>query len=203
MGNRSVKVVLLGDQGVGKTSLRCQFLYHYFSSSYKATVGADFLTYKVKTHDDEFVNLQIWDTAGQERFNAVSRAFYRGADIGILVYDITNPDTFYNLDKWLENFVANARGRPYIVVVGNKLDRESIRRVSSRQAVEFASHQEDGLFQDVDKDVLETSAKRHEDVEKVFQRCAQLGALKVDYGELEQMGFDTVDIDRKASGCGC
>lgn len=90
----TVKVVLLGDQSVGKTSLRSQYLYRYFSSMYKATIGADFLMKRVRTPDDQIMDLQIWDTAGQERFNAVSRAFYRGADIGVIVYDITNAESF-------------------------------------------------------------------------------------------------------------
>ena len=85
-----LKVVILGDSGVGKTSLMNQYVNKRFSAQYKATIGADFLTKEVMI-DDKLVTLQIWDTAGQERFQSLGVAFYRGADACILVYDITSP----------------------------------------------------------------------------------------------------------------
>lgn len=208
----AIKVVLLGDPSVGKTSLRSQYLYRYFSSMYKATIGADFLMRRVRTSDDGVVDLQIWDTAGQERFNAVSRAFYRGADVGVVVYDITNAESFYHLAKWVDDFVANCGGsRPYLIIVGNKRDNKSIRQISYRQAAEFAAKQvEDGLIRDTERDVVETSAKRHQDTVDLFSRCAELGAQKLKNDALSPMGFDeadtsnTVDIagfPGKQSGC--
>lgn len=208
----TVKVVLLGDQSVGKTSLRSQYLYRYFSSMYKATIGADFLMKRVRTPDDQIMDLQIWDTAGQERFNAVSRAFYRGADIGVIVYDITNAESFYHLAKWVDDFVANSGGsRPYLMIVGNKRDNASTRQISYRQAVEFATKQvEDGLIGDIDKDVVETTAKRHQDVVDLFSRCAELGAQKMKNDALSPMSFDDIDasnavdiagLPRKRGGC--
>ncbi|VEU21820.1 DEKNAAC102331 [Brettanomyces naardenensis] len=203
--SRSIKLVLLGDQGVGKTSLRCQFLYHYFSSSYKATIGADFLMYKAKTKDDSFIDLQIWDTAGQERFNAVSRAFYRGADIGIFVYDITNSESFYDLSKWIENFLSNCgSSKPFVMIVGNKIDNETIRQISYRQAVEFASTQvEEGLIRDVKMDVIETSAKNYRDVEKLFARCGELGEIKLKDDDMVMMSFGSVDVAVRKERRGC
>ncbi|QPG74974.1 hypothetical protein FOA43_002313 [Brettanomyces nanus] len=196
-----IKVVLLGDQGVGKTSLRSQLLYHYFSSSYKATIGADFLMYKMKTSEDEFVDLQIWDTAGQERFNAVSRAFYRGADIGIFVYDISSSDSFYNLAKWIDKFTANTSdSKPLIMIVGNKLDNETIRQISYRQAKEFSRTQlEEGMIENSDLDVVETSAKNYRDVEKLFMRCGELGAIKMKNNDLMSMSFDGIDVAMEPS----
>lgn len=193
---RAVKIVLLGDQGVGKTSLRCQFLYHYFSSTYRATIGADFLMHRMKSSDGTIVDLQIWDTAGQERFNAVSKAFYRGSDIGVIVYDITNSESFYHLAKWLDNFVANCGGsKPFIMIVGNKLDHDTTRQISMRQAVEFATSQiEEGLMQDVKLDVIEVSAKNKTQVNGLFQRCAELAALKLKNDDLMPISFDSVDV---------
>ncbi|KUF84732.1 Ras-related protein Rab-7a [Phytophthora nicotianae] len=85
-----LKLIILGDSGVGKTSLMNQYVNQKFSNQYKATIGADFLTKEIML-DDKLVTMQIWDTAGQERFQSLGVAFYRGADACVLVYDITNP----------------------------------------------------------------------------------------------------------------
>merc|ERR1711908_4932 len=101
-GNRKkvlLKVIILGDSGVGKTSLMNQYVNKRFSGQYKATIGADFLTKEIMI-DDKLVTIQIWDTAGQERFQSLGVAFYRGADACILVYDITNAKSFERLDMW-------------------------------------------------------------------------------------------------------
>ena len=83
------KIIILGDSGVGKTSLMNRLVNNKYSSSYKATIGADFMTKDVSI-DDRLVTLQIWDTAGQERFQSLGTAFYRGSDVCVLVYDVTN-----------------------------------------------------------------------------------------------------------------
>ncbi|VVT58062.1 uncharacterized protein SAPINGB_P006018 [Magnusiomyces paraingens] len=143
----TAKVLLLGDASVGKTSLRSQFIHHRFSSAYRSTVGGDFLTAKVHTSPDptnlssptETISLQIWDTAGQERFDSLVRSFYRGTDVAILVYDVTNAASFSHLSKWLRDFVTASRVRtPIVIVVGNKIDKAEYRTVSERQACEFA-----------------------------------------------------------------
>ncbi|XP_021573009.1 ras-related protein Rab-7a isoform X2 [Carlito syrichta] len=91
-----LKVIILGDSGVGKTSLMNQYVNKKFSNQYKATIGADFLTKEVMV-DDRLVTMQIWDTAGQERFQSLGVAFYRGADCCVLVFDVTAPNTFPTL----------------------------------------------------------------------------------------------------------
>merc|ERR1719201_2067793 len=94
-----LKIIILGDSGVGKTSLMNQYVNQKFSNQYKATIGADFLTKEVMI-EDKLVTMQIWDTAGQERFQSLGVAFYRGADCCVLVHDITRAKTFENLDNW-------------------------------------------------------------------------------------------------------
>nr|ACF81381.1 unknown [Zea mays] len=84
-----LKVIVLGDSGVGKTSLMNQYVHKKFSQQYKATIGADFVTKEVLI-EDRLVTLQIWDTAGQERFQSLGVAFYRGADCCVLVYDVNS-----------------------------------------------------------------------------------------------------------------
>ncbi|KAF7329276.1 Rab small monomeric GTPase [Mycena kentingensis (nom. inval.)] len=111
------KVVVIGPSGVGKTSLRGQYISARFSSSYRATIGADFITKTLPPipPSTEPVVLQIWDTAGQERFSSLSSAFFRGADAAVLMYDVTKPQTLYGLEKWWDEFKGEG-------AVGNKVD---------------------------------------------------------------------------------
>jgi Ras-related protein Rab-7A len=96
---KTAKIILLGDSGVGKTSLINRYRTHHFSSRIKATVGADFCTKEIK-FGDQLISVQIWDTAGQERFQALSCAFYRGSDACIICFDLTDAMTFSNLTSW-------------------------------------------------------------------------------------------------------
>ncbi|KAJ3080535.1 hypothetical protein HK102_002983 [Quaeritorhiza haematococci] len=132
-----LKIVMLGDGAVGKTSLRNQFIHRTFSSSYKATIGADFITKEVEIPEEgRKVALQIWDTAGQERFQSLGIAFYRGADACILVYDVTNHKSLENLSKWLSEFIRQADiqdpGTFPFVLIGNKIDLEQKRAITKR-----------------------------------------------------------------------
>ncbi|ROT68938.1 WSSV receptor Rab7 [Penaeus vannamei] len=144
-----LKVIILGDSGVGKTSLMNQFVNKKFSNQYKATIGADFLTKEVMV-DDRLVTMQIWDTAGQERFQSLGVAFYRGADCCVLVYDVTSPNTFKSLDSWRDEFLIQASPRdpdhfPF-VVLGNKIDLEN-RAVSTKRAQQWChSKNEDSYW---------------------------------------------------------
>ncbi|CDJ42554.1 Ras family domain-containing protein, putative [Eimeria tenella] len=120
-----LKVIILGDSSVGKTSLMNQYVNKKFSNQYKATIGADFLTKDVVI-DDKEVTIQIWDTAGQERFQSLGVAFYRGADCCVLVFDVTNPKSFDSLESWKDEFLiqsspADPDAFPF-VVLGNKVD---------------------------------------------------------------------------------
>uniref|UniRef100_A0A914E6F2 Ras-related protein Rab-7b n=1 Tax=Acrobeloides nanus TaxID=290746 RepID=A0A914E6F2_9BILA len=133
-----LKVILLGDMGVGKTSLMNQYVNKLFSNQYKPTLGTDLLTKDIKI-DDRLVTMQIWDTAGQERFQALGSAFYRGADCCILVYDVTDPKSFQSLDMWRDEFLIQANPRdpesfPF-VLLGNKIDVETKRAVSAKKAI--------------------------------------------------------------------
>ncbi|ODV94882.1 hypothetical protein PACTADRAFT_50733 [Pachysolen tannophilus NRRL Y-2460] len=189
--NRIIKVILLGDASVGKTSIRSQYIHHLFSNAYKATIGGDYLTTKVND-----TILQIWDTAGQERFNSISRTFYRGSDIAIVVHDITNSNSFHNLNKWIQNFLENCHvATPSIMIVGNKLDKIDLRQVSLRQAREFgfSNLNLSNLIDDINQDIIEISAKNYIDVEKLFLRVSELGLKKLNENTT-LLTFDNIDI---------
>lgn len=127
---RTVKVVVIGNSGVGKTSLRGQYVSSQFSAGYHATIGADFIAKTVPHYSDsdESVTLQIWDTAGQERFSSLSAAFFRGADAAVLMFDVNRPATLHALTRWWSEFRTHAPlpdkdMEDYcLVVIGNKTD---------------------------------------------------------------------------------
>eukprot|EP01047_Picozoa_sp_COSAG01_P080871 COSAG01_NODE_15899_length_1287_cov_1.037037_1_plen_135_part_00 len=97
-----LKVVMVGDSGVGKSSLLCRYTRRTFDQSLDATVGVDFLHKRV-TIDGMGVQYQLWDTAGQERFRTIMRTYYRGAQGIVLVYDVSSPSSFDNLHRWLDD----------------------------------------------------------------------------------------------------
>ncbi|KAK7896060.1 hypothetical protein WMY93_021385 [Mugilogobius chulae] len=167
-----LKVIILGDSGVGKTSLMNQYVNKKFSNQYKATIGADFLTKEVMV-DDRLVTMQIWDTAGQERFQSLGVAFYRGADCCVLVFDVTAPNTFKTLDSWRDEFLIQASPRdpenfPF-VVLGNKIDLEN-RQVTTKRSQAWCLSKSNIPY-------FETSAKEAINVEQAFQTIAR-NALK-------------------------
>lgn len=110
MSNRKrhfLKVVVLGDSSVGKTSIMHKYVKQSFNKSYKPTIGADFMTKELFV-DEKLVTIQIWDTAGQERFMTLGPAFYKGADCCVITYDICDARTFENLETWREEFLHHA-----------------------------------------------------------------------------------------------
>jgi len=118
-----MKVLLLGDSYVGKTSLLQKFANNDFSEKYKATIGMDFLTKIIATSKGD-VTVQIWDSAGQERFNSLGNAFYRGTDAVMLVFDVTKDGSFKSLASWKDQFLirSNTEIKDFpFVVIGNKI----------------------------------------------------------------------------------
>lgn len=166
-----LKVIILGDSGVGKTSLMNQYVNRKFSVQYKATIGADFLT-KELVVGTRLITLQIWDTAGQERFQSLGHAFYRGADCCVLVFDLTNAQSFSNVEIWRDEFLLQANASPErfpFVLLGNKADVPD-RVVTYKRALAYATKH--GL------NYFETSAKTGANVELAFQKIAQVVDLE-------------------------
>ncbi|KAK7255385.1 hypothetical protein RIF29_28794 [Crotalaria pallida] len=185
-----LKVIILGDSGVGKTSLMNQYVNRKFSNQYKATIGADFLTKEVQ-FEDRLFTLQIWDTAGQERFQSLGVAFYRGADCCVLVYDVNVLKSFENLNHWREEFLIQAspsdpENFPF-VVLGNKVDVDggNSRVISEKKAKAWCASKGNIPY-------FETSAKEGFNVEAAFQ-CIAKNALKNEPEE-EMYLPDTIDV---------
>ncbi|KAI8981458.1 P-loop containing nucleoside triphosphate hydrolase protein [Pilobolus umbonatus] len=193
-----LKVVLIGDGGVGKTSLRNQYIHKKFTNAYKATIGADFIAKEVETEDGRKIMMQIWDTAGQERFQSLGVAYYRGADACILVYDVNNYLSFQHLERWREDFLKQsslpaeeARNFP-ILLVGNKIDIDD-RVVSRRQARAWA---EIHSSEKMKIPCFEASAKNGDNVEKAFAQIAKM--VKVPQLEFDMNDHNSVSLDTKS-----
>ncbi|TYJ17972.1 hypothetical protein E1A91_A09G089900v1 [Gossypium mustelinum] len=185
-----LKVIILGDSGVGKTSLMNQYVNRKFNNQYKATIGADFLTKEIQ-FEDRLFTLQIWDTAGQERFQSLGVAFYRGADCCVLVYDVNVAKSFDDLNNWREEFLIQAtpsdpENFPF-VVLGNKVDL-------------------DGGNSRVGNMHFETSAKEGFNVDAAFE-CIAKNALKNEPEEEIYLpeNIDVVDggWPQKSTSCEC
>ncbi|KAG7444300.1 GTP binding protein [Guyanagaster necrorhizus] len=160
---KRTKIVLLGDQSVGKTSLITRFMYDTFDNTYQATIGIDFLS-KTMYLEDRTVRLQLWDTAGQERFRSLIPSYIRDSSVAIVVFDITNRQSFLSTTKWIDD-VRSERGNDVIIVlVGNKADLSDKRQVTLEEATAKAT-QLDILF-------METSAKAGHNVKSLFKKIA-------------------------------
>ncbi|KAG4303069.1 hypothetical protein PCANB_000665 [Pneumocystis canis] len=153
------KLLLIGDSGVGKSCLLLRFADDTYTESYISTIGVDF---KIRTIELEgkTVKLQIWDTAGQERFRTITSSYYRGAHGIIIVYDVTDQDTFNNVKQWLQEIDRHASETVNKLLIGNKSDMSDKRTVDYFCVKEFA----DGLG----IPFLETSAKSSSNVEEAF-----------------------------------
>lgn len=161
---RKYKVVFLGKQSVGKTSLITRFMYDSFDNTYQATIGIDFLS-KTMYLEDRTVRLQLWDTAGQERFRSLIPSYIRDSTVAVVVYDITNVNSFEQVTRWIEDVRAERGSDVIIVLVGNKTDLADKRHVSIDEGEKKAQELGVSLF-------IETSAKAGYNVKQLFRRIA-------------------------------
>jgi len=153
------KVLMVGDSGVGKSSLLLRFTDDSFSDNFISTIGVDFKIRTIKM-EGKIVKLQIWDTAGQERFRTITSSYYRGAHGVILVYDVTDQVSFNNARQWLTEIDKFACGNVMKLLVGNKTD------LATKRVVDF--NQGKGFADQFNLPFIEASAKDGSNVEKSF-----------------------------------
>ena len=154
------KLVIIGNSNVGKSSILMRFSDDSFNESYLTTIGVDF-RFKTLNIEQKLIKLQIWDTAGQERFRTITNAYYKGADVIVLVYDITNGESFQDIDKfWLKEVENYAEKDVELIILGNKCDLEQQRAVGTIDVQEYAEKKSMEFY--------ETSAKTNESIEKAF-----------------------------------
>lgn len=160
---KKYKLVSLGEQSVGKTSLITRFMYDNFDNTYQATIGIDFLVKTISLRGRS-VRLQLWDTAGQERFRSLIPCYIRESEIALVVYDVTSAESFEQTSKWITDVKAERGEEVLIMLVGNKTDLEEKRQVSTK-AGEDKSKELNLLF-------METSAKSGHNVKELFLKVA-------------------------------
>ncbi|KAL6063560.1 Ras-related protein Rab-11A, variant 3 [Balamuthia mandrillaris] len=172
-----VKVVIIGDSGVGKSNIMSRFTNGQFYEDSKTTIGVAFATKSFSINPDSpdltpqegtDVKLQVWDTAGQERYRALCSAYYRGALGALVVYDITNRQSLEHIPKWLEELDRYCTQDVVVILVGNKCDLVSQRCVSVEEGKRLA--EKENMF------FIETSAKSGSNIEKAFVQLTK-GAL--------------------------
>ena len=197
-----LKMILIGDSAVGKSSLMNKFINENFSTQYKATIGADFLTKEI-TVDGQSVALQIWDTAGHEKFMSFGQAFYRGSDCCFLVFDVTNEQSFKALDTWRNDFLngacpPNPQSFPF-VVLGNKVDLVKKRVISIDLAKSWCKRNGNLSY-------FEVSARDGTNVELAFSDIARK-VLKLRKEDVHDVPVNTISLsednvrEEKDGGC--
>ena len=159
-----IKIVVIGDSGVGKTNFIFQFTEGRFSSAHVTTVGIDYKSKIIKLPNKKVVKLQIWDTAGQERYMAINKNLFQKVQGIILMYDLTNRDSFEHLQNWL-NLINKNVSNKVVILVANKLDLAQEKRIVTEEEGEDIGKKNDMLF-------FEGSGASGENVDEIFRSIA-------------------------------
>ena len=141
-----VKLIIVGDSGVGKTNLITRFASDKFEKNSKATIGVEFIYKTLKINKDIF-KIEMWDTAGEERYKSITTAYYKGAKGAIIVYDITSEQSFNNIETWIHEVKGKSSNNLQILIIGNKSDLYKDRKISLEKGIEKAKSLNLHLFE--------------------------------------------------------
>nr|AFZ78867.1 Ras-related protein [Coptotermes formosanus] len=192
----SIKLILIGDSSVGKTSLIMRYIDDKFSPNNLSTIGVDFKT-KYLEIDGHQVKVQVWDTAGQEQFRAITRAYYRNSNGILIVFDLTNRETFNQVKVWLQSIHDVSVDAVDVILCGNKVDLE--RAVSREEVEEFASLSSVPYF--------ETSCKLNTGINEMFMELATRALRRKIEGNRMRTSSNKdkvkLEVERQNNGRGC
>ena len=186
-----LKLVLIGDSGVGKTNILSRYNNNEFSLATQPTVGVEFGN-KVIKKENKSIKLQLWDTAGQERYKAITNAFYKGSKGAFVVYDITRKSSFLNIDKWIGELKTNGSEDILIILVGNKTDLEDKREVSTDEGEKKAKQY--GIA------FCETSALQGKNIEYAFNILIDEIILEIENAKQKEMKNNKSNNKKKSKG---
>ena len=183
---------MIGDSGVGKTSIINSVMGNQFNPNEVATIGAMFVLHSEEHNGCRF-EFQVWDTAGQEKFRSLGPIYYRNADAAIAVFSMTDEDSLRNLDSWIDAFTYSTGKTPVVIVVGNKSDLIDDRRVDSEQARAWASEHHHPFIM--------TSAKTGDGIGELFVKLAE---LIYNAQQPRQQTVLTLPVENtRKNGCNC
>ena len=172
------KILLLGDSSVGKTCFLMRYSDNTFQEIHMSTIGLDYKLKNVQLDDGKIVKIQIWDTAGQDRFRSITKNYYKGAHGIILIYDVTSRKTYENIKNWVSQIKEEVSEKVTIILVGNKIDDEKNRKVTTEEGENMAK--ECGL------DFFETSAKSGVNIDSTFNELVKKTVEK--YNKIDGKG---------------
>ena len=162
----SFKLIVIGDSGVGKSCLTNKATKNIFDDTYNATVGFEFFTFNIR-FNGKVVKLQIWDTCGQELYRSLITNFYRNSSLAIMVYSIISKESFDNVEMWLRELRSHSNPDVKVFLIGNKIDLEAEREVTTEQGENFYKQNHLNLF-------LESSAKTGFNSQNIFIKAAEI-----------------------------
>jgi len=159
------KIIIIGDSGVGKSSLALKGIKQTFIEFYTPTIGFEFYTFNIRINDS-IIKLQIWDTCGQETYRSLINSFYRNSALVMIIYAIDDINSYNHIEEWLNEIRTKVGQETKLYLIGNKLDLEKERQVNTEEAEKFSIDNEFDFF-------IETSAKNGFNAEKVFIQAAK------------------------------
>ena len=171
--NYLFKYIIIGDAAVGKSNILLRYVHGQFKDEYQLTIGVEFGAKNIEINN-KIYRIQIWDTAGQENFRSITRAYYKNSVCALVVYDITNKDSFKNVSTWIQDCKNQSPKTIFMVLVANKSDLNDKREVSYDDGKDLAE-KNNMLF-------FETSAKNGDNIEEIFGNSAQEIAKKIEDG---------------------
>ncbi len=162
----SFKIIVIGDSGVGKSSLTTKATRNIFEEAYNATVGFEFFTFNIKLNE-KIIKLQVWDTCGQELYRSLITNFYRNSSLAIIVYAVNQKSTFESIDTWLRELRINSNPDAKVFLIGNKIDLDNERVITTEEGKSYADDNHLHKF-------IEASAKTGINAQKIFIEAAKL-----------------------------
>ena len=189
----SYKILLLGDSSVGKTCFLKRYIDNTFQDAYLSTIGFDFKIKYVTLKSGKQVKIQLWDTAGQERFRTIAKSYYKGAHGIILIYDVTVKKTYENIRKWLNEIKNESSRRISIILVGNKIDCEEKREVTTEEGKRLADSNELPFYEASAKDSINVDECFQDLIEKIHENYLNIN--------LNSEKLNSRKTQNKKSGC--